>query len=648
MTSSARRWFRSGAIACLILWLVTGWPSFQAVSRAADVPPENLWRTNPDLLPLCDCVVIKFDRPLDELRPPRKFGIFRDTTQSRSVQWIDESHRAVALPGHDRSFGFLDLHYEVPGWGSYNGWWLKLEDADWRRFRQWSLVLRLRQGEPCTNRFKIELKAREGGSDHLTVFPAVVNVSRKHLAEMKERGFFDAVVPLRPMVGQGDMSRMGEFVIVFEHNRVDVAKGDLWVHSIRLAAPDDREAQRDVNALLDELARRAFLWFEDHRSGTTGLVLDRCRNSPVCEEPYKMASIATAGYYLSMLPEAERTRQISRQQAEERALKVVSYALNNLKHYHGFFHHFLNVETGRATEGSEISCLDSAIFFNGCMVVAEAYGGQIAELANTLLDRADWPQFIVKHPKTHKDVLSLGWKSRKGLLGPMDVRSSEMAMAYFLAVGSRSHPIDPQCWYNTSVTFGEVQGHKVLNARHPLFTSYYGLGWHDLKGRVDKDGVDLDANARQAALANRTFCRGQIENSMTYSEALGGWWGISAGDSPSGYVAPELILGDARGTVWPVASLAAVPWLPSEIETDLDNWRNSPLWPIVSGTYGLAPFNLDVEWVGRDLIGIDLGSFYINLANHRNGTIQRLWMRHPVAKLALERLEYRKASNVNR
>lgn len=644
MSSSQRQYVITSVITCLIFCFITVSSYVQAGTDTSEAPAKDLWYTNPDLISLRDYVLIKFDRHLDELRQKWRFGIFRNI-ENREIQWIEETYQKVSLPGHDRSFGFLDLHYEVPRTDSYNGWWLKLDGADWGKFKQWSLVLRLRQGELCTKRFKVELKLREKGSRDVSTFPAIVNISRNHIIEMKKRGFFDVFLPLRSMLGRADLSQMYEFVIVFENRRVDVTEGDLLIHSIRLAPPGNNEAKINLQTLLDRLARKAFLWFEEHRSKKTGLVLDRSPNSPMGGELSNISSIASVGYYLSMLPEAERTGQISREEAEERALQIVSYVLNNMKHYHGILHHFLDVNTGQPIEGSEVSCLDSAIFFNGCMVVAQAYGERIAELANTLVDRADWTQFIVKHPETHKDLLALSWKPKMGLLGPMDVRSSEMAMAYFLAVGSRSHPIDPQCWYNTSVIFGDIEGRRVLNPRHPLFTSYYGLGWHYLKEFVDKEGIDLDKNARTAALANREFCRLLAEHSLTYSKESGGWWGISAGDSPNGYVAPHLILGDANGTVWPIAALAAVPWIPDEIETDIDNWRNSPLWAIVSGTYGLAPFNLDVEWVGSDVIGIDLGSFYINLANHRNGTIQQLWMRHPVAKLAFQKLGYQKFSN---
>jgi hypothetical protein len=607
-------------------------------------PAKDPWAGNPDLIPLRDYVLVRFDRNLDELRPPLRFGVFR-ANEARTFQWIEERFQREFLPGCDKPFGSLVIHYEVPGLDSYNGWWLKLECADWTQFRQWNLVLRARVGEPCTTRFKVELKAKEEGAVQSSVFPYIVNLSKQQLADMASKCFFDVVIPLPSMAGQADLSCMDEFVIVFENTRVDVKKGDLLIHSIRLTPPAANTAHVDANAILDELARNAFLWFEDHRNAKSGLILDRGRNSPGNVQSGNASSIASVGYYLSMLPEAQRAGQIDKAKAEERALTILSLATSTMQHHHGMFHHFVDIESGQPVDGNEVSCLDSAIFFNGCMVAAEAYGGRIAELANTLVDRADWTQFTVKHPQTGKDVLSLGWKARTGLLGPMDVRSSEIAMAYFLAIGSRSHPVDAQCWYNTSVVFGEVGGRKVLNARLPLFTSYYGLGWHALKGLVDKDGVNLDANAREAALANREFCRALGQSSATYREEYGEWWGISAGDSPAGYVAPQLIPGDANGTVWPTAAIAAVPWAPDEIRTDVGVWRSSPLWQYVCGMYGLAPFNVDAGWMGADVIGIDLGSFYINWANHRNETVQQLWMKHPVAKAALERLEYRNASD---
>ena len=103
-----------------------------------------------------------------------------------------------------------------------------------------------------------------------------------------------------------------------------------------------------------------------------------------------------------------------------------------------------------------------------------------------------------------------------------------------------------------AVRMGQVEGQTILNPTHSLFTSYYGLGWHMLEGRLDPDGVDLWQNARAAALANRAFCH--VAREQTYQRKWGAWWGISAGDSPRGYIAPGPVANDAGGTVWPTAA----------------------------------------------------------------------------------------------
>ncbi len=273
------------------------------------------------------------------------------------------------------------------------------------------------------------------------------------------------------------------------------------------------------------------------------------------------------------------------------------------------------------------------------MVAAEGFRGQVVTLADSLVDAADWPKFLSKDPQTGKALLALGWSPEKGLFALADVRSSEFAMPYFLAVGSLKHSIDPHCWYNTRVSYGQVAGRKVLNGAHPLFTSYYGLGWHDIGGMVDREGVDMVENARQAALANRDFCRGLGRKYATFSPDAGGWWGISAGDCAKGYVAPGPA-GDPGSTVWPTAALAAIPYIPDELHKDLVAWRASKAWAKACGDYGLSPFDLDGKWVGDDLIGIDVGSFLVNYQNLDKRAVSRLWSQHPVGAAAIRNLEY--------
>jgi hypothetical protein len=398
----------------------------------------------------------------------------------------------------------------------------------------------------------------------------------------------------------------------------------------------------DAARLFDDLAGKAFRWLEDHRHPESGMVKDRAGNFEGRGSGSRMSSIASTGYHLSLLPYAVSRGWVDAAHAREEARQSLRFATNRLGHHHGLLYHFIDWETGRRWEWSEFALLDTAIFLNGCMVAAEAFDG-VEDLADPLLDRVDWAQYLLTHPRTGKPLLSFGWSPDGGgrLLSPADVRSSELAMAYFLATGSRAHPIDPEVWYNTAVVTGDVCGYRILNPAHALFTSYYGLGWADLRGLVDREEIDLDANAREAALANRAYCHSVAARRFaTYRASEGGWWGLSAGDGPAGYVARGPGEGDPHGTVWPTAALAAVPWAADVLAADLLRWRASPAWGQAAGKYGLSPFSLDRQWLAGDVIGIDLGSYAVNWANHSQGAVWELWMRHPVAQNSVQRLGY--------
>lgn len=590
--------------------------------------------TDCDLLPPNDVVLIRFNRDLEVLGAKHNFGIFRDQV-SRKIQWIEQSLTKFKTPAGE-SRPVMKLHVEVPGNASYNGWWAKPND-DWTSYEKGFVIVRVRPGTPGPQRFKVEVKSKKGDEKEIpSAF--MVDLSGKNgdaIIRPNQGGFYDVLIPLARAAEDIDLAHISEFVLVFEHHRVAPNfAGDLLVHSIRLSP--GRSDPRGADALLEELSRRAFRWFVDNRNPETGLVLDRAPHHRSRSQRRPTAcSIASVGYYLSMLPHAVDQKLIDGAQAQREAEQTLAFVLEKIPHRHGILPHFVDVNTGQPLEGTENSLLDSSIFLNSCMCVSTEFGGNVEKLADQLIDRVDWTKYVIKHHSSGKSLLSMGFKDK--LLGGMDVRSSEFLMPYTLAVGSRTHPIDPQLWYNTTVVYGSVGGQRILNHTHPLFTSYYGLGWHPLAGFKDADGVDLEENARLAALANREFCRSS--RATTYSSALGGWWGISAGDSHEGYIAPGPVRG-ATTTVWPTAAVAAIRWIPDELKSDIASWRKSPAWEFSSTRYGLAPFNVDKQWSGSDLIGIDLGSFYINYANYRTDdrAVRGRWAKHPVAVTALKRL----------
>jgi hypothetical protein len=519
---------------------------------------------------------------------------------------------------------------------------LTLGGVDWSEYRDWQLAIRIRSSLKTVRRFRVELRAgTEPNAPRLTYR---VELGEDEIVQIRRRGFGDLSIPLRQGEGRDSLRHIAELAIVPETDGVTAVDGTRDeipspVHSIRLVPPNKAET-RPAAQILDDLAARAFSWFEIYRNPTSGLVPDRAPNwrqvGGTGDTRKIPCSIASVGYYLSILPDAVRTGRLSEAQAAERAVTALRFLEAHAEHHAGFLHHFLDMETGGLVWNSEFSVLDSAILFNGCMVASVAFGGDVAEVAERLLNRVDWSALLAPGEKGRPELLAMAWEPQRGVYGPMDVRSSEFAMACFLAIGAPAKGVDPKIWRNTAVRKGTVQGLTILNPTHGLFTSYYGLGWQMLEVLRDQDGADLWANARVAALANRAFCRSARDE--TYRQEWGSWWGISAGDSPSGYIAPGLVGSDAGGTVWPTTALAAWPWAPQEIEQDLPAWTSSPLWDYVLGPYGLSPFNIHKQWIGTDLIGIDLGSFYLGVANHRRGTAWNLWRQHPIAQRAIARL----------
>ena len=302
--------------------------------------------------------------------------------------------------------------------------------------------------------------------------------------------------------------------------------------------------------------------------------------------------------------------------------------------------------------------LDTSIFLHGCITAAQAYPA-VRKASDALIERVDWTKLWASSPRHKSWLLSYGYSgaNRSLLTGTADARSAENLMPCLLAVASPTHPLGPECWYDMRIdrwkqqasatqppspgdSYTELRS-RVINPGHSLFTSQYGLLWADLRGLHDPDGIDLSSNAKDAALLNRAYC-GQIaaKTSRTYDAAHGGWWGLSAGDGPHGYVAPGPGEGDPDATVWPTAALASVQWIRETLQADLKHWKASTWWAKVKGKYGLAPFSIDRNWIGNDLIGIDLGSFACAAANARTGIVHRLWSSHPVARAAVQKLEF--------
>jgi len=169
-------------------------------------------------------------------------------------------------------------------------------------------------------------------------------------------------------------------------------------------------SQGASDELLDEIERRACLYFYEMADPATGLVLDRA----VVDLPYApgASSIAATGFGLSGLCIADRRGYLDRALIKERVGRTLEFLCNQVEHEHGFFYHFLDSASGKRIWKSEASSVDSAWLLCG-VLHTKAYweDEEIRKLASQLLDRADWHWML-----NGGQMLSHGWVPESGFL----------------------------------------------------------------------------------------------------------------------------------------------------------------------------------------------------------------------------------------
>ena len=100
--------------------------------------------------------------------------------------------------------------------------------------------------------------------------------------------------------------------------------------------------------LLEELQRRAVLYFWEKADPATGLVNDRANN--FAGDDYTAASTAATGYGLAALPIGVEHGWLDRDQAAARARTTLRFLLT-MPHQHGWMIHFLDKRNGSTSLG---------------------------------------------------------------------------------------------------------------------------------------------------------------------------------------------------------------------------------------------------------------------------------------------------------
>ncbi|MEJ2007661.1 MAG: glucoamylase family protein [Acidobacteriota bacterium] len=277
----------------------------------------------------------------------------------------------------------------------------------------------------------------------------------------------------------------------------------------------------------------------------------------------------------------------------------------------------------------------------GVLTAKEAFPDdpEIVRLANLIYDRVDFPWML----DGSRLSLSHGWTPEKGFLHYRWDTYSEAAILYLLAIGSPTHPINPDSWYAWKLPVINSAGYTYIGGG-PLFIQQYPLAWLDLRNRsygqvptTDRlvPRVNFFENSILATRAQQALGVDLSERYRGYSQNV---WGITSSDSSKGYVAWGSSPNDSRidGTVVPSAAAGSVMFAPGicipALRAMLLRYGKK-----IYGRYGFADaFNPTTGWVSRYVIGIDVGITLLSAENLRTGNVWQWFMSNTDVDRALD------------
>jgi hypothetical protein len=384
------------------------------------------------------------------------------------------------------------------------------------------------------------------------------------------------------------------------------------------------------DAFLEDLSRRTFTYFVDQADTNTGLVLDRARTdgSSLDENHRNTASIAATGFGLTALCIAAERGWMARGESRARVHAALMFFAERAVHEHGWFYHWMDYKTGERRWNSEISSIDSALLLAGILTTRQCFSDdrEIVRLATKIYNRVDFRWMLNGDPL----LLSHGWKPESGFLRPRWDTYSEDTILYLLAIGSPTHPISARSWYALWRDRYRYEGFSYFTSIGvPLFMHQYAHAWVDFRGRREGKGdrIDYFQNSINATLAHRAFCISLAGKFPAYGPNM---WGITASDSPKGYVVwggppadPEI-----DGTIVPSAAAGSMMFTPELSLAALKTMRDK-LGDRIYGRYGfIDAFNPERNWLDRDVIGINLGITLLSVENARSGNVWRWFMKN--------------------
>ena len=388
---------------------------------------------------------------------------------------------------------------------------------------------------------------------------------------------------------------------------------------------------------LDDLSRRAFLYFWEQADPRTGLTLDRTRNSgeKTAGRSREVASLASTGFALTALSIGYQREWRASAEIQGRVRNTLRHLANVQEHERGWFYHFVDTHTGVRVWNSELSTIDTALLLAGVLTAQQCFAddAEMTRMAQEIYERVDFPWML--DPVTN--CLRMGWKPETGFLRAVWRDYRENLILSILAIASPTHPIPVRSWYAFRRDPVIFQDYRFVGAG-PLFTHQFSHAWLDLAGLQDRPPLQLDyfRNSVVATMAHRDYelsLRGMFPG---YSDNI---WGLTPSDSDIGYLGwGGFSRHDVDGTVVPCAPAGSLMFTPEVSLAALHAMRER-FDPYIYGRYGFSDaFHPISRWVNPDVVGIDLGITLLSTENLRRRSVWNWFNRQPNVRRAMSRI----------
>lgn len=390
-----------------------------------------------------------------------------------------------------------------------------------------------------------------------------------------------------------------------------------------------------TDQLITSVQKAAFQYFWDYGHPASGLARERKNSQNTCTS-------GGTGFGLMAIMVAADRKFVSRTEAADRILKIITFLDEKADRFRGVWSHWLNGQTGKAIPFSKFDdggdLVETSYLIQGMLTVKQYFNAknavetEIRDRITKLWHQVEWDWYL---QKPDSKTLYWHWSPKNGwkMNHKIGGHFNECMITYLLAIASPTHPIPAECYYqgwvgipDDNYTNGKnFYGHKQFvgwDKGGPLFFTHYSFLGFDPRGKRDKY-CNYFENNRNISLINRAYCKENPKNHKGYSELC---WGLTASDTPGGYTAHQP--NNDTGTITPTAAISAIVYTPAESIAAIKHFyytHGERLW----GEFGFKDaFNLDKDWYAESYLAIDQGPIVIMIENYRTALCWKMFMQN--------------------